>query len=207
MNSGQARHNQRGDTLIEVILAFSVFALAAVGAMAIMNQTAAQAEDSLELGLVRRQINDQVEILRFLHVSYMADPQSTSGPGATFRYLIDHYSSTTQASTFGDPSCADTIPRAGATFALNEHQLADGSPAAGVLTGAALEPARAATAPPFAQLDQDAGVSYGIWIEGVRSPAAQTPAFVDFQVRACWDTPGSSSAPHTLGTIARFFYV
>ncbi len=64
--------NQRGDTLIEVILAVTVFSIVAVGGMAVMNQGVATAQRSLEIGLVRAQMDAQADALRYMHEAYVS---------------------------------------------------------------------------------------------------------------------------------------
>ena len=57
----------RGDTIIEVLLAVTIFSLVAVGSMVLMNRGVAMAQQSLETTLVRQQIDAQAEMLRFVH--------------------------------------------------------------------------------------------------------------------------------------------
>jgi len=71
---------QKGDTLIEVLFAVTVFSLVAVGALSIMNSSTAVAERALETTLVRNQIDAQAEVLRYIHDSYIATyPNPVSG--------------------------------------------------------------------------------------------------------------------------------
>ena len=57
--------NTRGDTLIEVLFAITVFSLVVVTSLAIMNQGTQAALRSLQLTLVRQQVDSQAEALRF----------------------------------------------------------------------------------------------------------------------------------------------
>lgn len=57
---------QRGDTIIEVILAVTIFSLVAVGALTLMNSGTSMSQRSLETTLVRQQIDTQAELLRFV---------------------------------------------------------------------------------------------------------------------------------------------
>src|SRR5690349_17320208 len=66
------RVKQRGDTIVEVLFAVTVFAMVAVGSMAIMNQGIASAQRSLEITLVRQQIDAQAEAIRYIHKAYVA---------------------------------------------------------------------------------------------------------------------------------------
>ena len=63
----------RGDTIIEVLLAVTIFSLVAVGSMVLMNRGVAMAQQSLETTLVRQQIDAQAEMLRFVHDQARAD--------------------------------------------------------------------------------------------------------------------------------------
>jgi type II secretory pathway pseudopilin PulG len=63
--------------------------------------------------------------------------------------------------------------------------------------------------PPYAQIRYDDASSavqaaYGIWVEAVPSTNPDGPGFVDFHIRACWDSAGAA-APVTLGTIVRLY--
>jgi prepilin-type N-terminal cleavage/methylation domain-containing protein len=74
------RFSQKGDTLIEVLFAVTVFSLVAVGSLSIMNQGTTVAQRSLETTLVRQEIDAQAETLRFVHDSYIAAyPNVVSG--------------------------------------------------------------------------------------------------------------------------------
>lgn len=64
---------QRGDTIIEMMLAFAIFTLAAVGAMSILSSGVAITQRNLESTLVRQQIDTQAEMLRYVH-----DTQNTA---------------------------------------------------------------------------------------------------------------------------------
>ena len=61
------RHSARGDTIIEVVMAVAMFSMLAIGIMALMNSGIAMAQRSLELTLVRQQIDSQAEMLRYIH--------------------------------------------------------------------------------------------------------------------------------------------
>ena len=58
---------QRGDTLIEVLFAVSIFSAIVVGTIIIMNQGISSAQNALEINLVRNQIDTQAELLRHLN--------------------------------------------------------------------------------------------------------------------------------------------
>lgn len=183
---------QRGDTIIEVMLAFAVFAMIAVGALTVMNRGVASAQDALETTLVRAQMDNQVEMLRFLNRAYSDNPDSSMG-----KKYHDILAKTTDAdaSEFAAAGCIDAIPGAGPFFVESD----------GVVSTSVI-PMSNASAPAFAQVvTSPTTSSYGLWIEAVKGEATNgAPGFVDFHVRACWEGL-TSSVPRTLGTIVRLY--
>ena len=62
----------RGDTIIEVILALTIFSLVTVITITMMNLGIANAENALEVTTARNELNAQAEALRFIHSSYIS---------------------------------------------------------------------------------------------------------------------------------------
>ena len=202
---------QNGDILIEVLFAMTVFSFIVVTALSLMNQGVAAAQRSLEITLVRQQMDGQAETLRFLHDSYVAGYQSgqvfnvtdaVSTPAEEY-YKIIQFARTgnrTFASKFGSATCA--IPAdSSKDFILN--------PVTAQLITTANKPDVFKKATTFAQLSYTAGnqldFSQGIWLEAVRSPVSGTTAgYIDFHIRTCWDIPGLD-VPMNLGTIVRLY--
>lgn len=204
------RTRERGDTIVEVLFAVAVFAMVAVGSLAIMNQGTATAERSLEITLVRQQIDAQAEAIRYIHKAYVASFQNNgSAPTGTAAEWVKMTSKTAGkgadgASAFGQTAgalCPSTVPGQ-RPFVLNART-------AKIATAVPVMTAPAGTSlPPFSQViynsDSSINQAYGIWVEAVPSTAGNGPGFVDFHIRACWDSPGRS-APMTLGTIVRLY--
>lgn len=201
---------ERGDTIIEVLFAVAVFAMVAVGSLSIMNQGTATAQKSLEITLVRQQIDAQAETIRYIHQGYIAAYQKSNvTPTGVSEQWVKMTSKTGNGkganapSPFGATSgaCPSSAPGQ-APFIMNARKA----------TMATTVPAMTAPAngslPPYAQVIYNTNSSidqaYGIWIEAVPSTNADGPGFVDFHIRACWDGPGSG-APMTLGTIVRLY--
>lgn len=61
---------KRGDTIIEVVFAFGVFAAVSVAAIGIMNSGLNQAQRSLEGTMARNEMNAQAEAIRFIHNNF-----------------------------------------------------------------------------------------------------------------------------------------
>ncbi len=198
-----------GDTIIEVLFAVAVFAMVAVGSLTIMNQGTASAQRSLEITLVRQQIDAQAEAIRYIHQSYVAAFQKDgAAPLGTSAEWTKMTSKTTGkgasgASAFGQmgDSCPVTTPGQ-KPFILNARTATiwNATPAMSAPVGASL--------PPFAQViyndDSSINRAYGLWVEAIPSNTNDGPGFVDFHIRACWDGPGGS-VPMTLGTIVRLY--
>lgn len=200
---------QKGDTIIEVLFAVTVFAMVAVGSLTIMQQGTAAAQRSLEITLVRQQIDAQAEAIRYIHQAYVANYQKGGaapvGTAAEWPLMSDKAigKGATVASDFGaiGTSCPGVAPGE-KPFILNARTatIAGSAPA--------MSPPADGSLPPFAQViyndDSSINKAYGIWIEAVPSGGADSPGFVDFHIRTCWDSPGSTK-PMTLGTIVRLY--
>lgn len=200
---------QRGDTIVEVLFAVAVFAMVAVGSMTIMNQATGVAQRSLEITLVREQIDAQAEAIRFAHKSYVADYQAGKTPTGTAAEWVEMTSTTagkgaSTASAFGQTNgdqCLNEAPGE-RPFILNARTAKVSN------TVPEMVAPEGSTLPPFAQVvynaDSSINAAYGIWIEAVPSVSTNQTGFVDFHIRACWLSTGSS-APVTLGTIVRLY--
>lgn len=77
---------RRGDTLIEVMLSISIFAVVALLSVNLMNDGINTAQRTLEVAMARNEIDAQAEALRFIHHSYVAERQMTAGE-SNFKYL------------------------------------------------------------------------------------------------------------------------
>lgn len=195
------RRSEQGDTIIEVLFAVAVFAMVAVGAMAIMNQGTGMAQRSLEVTLVRQQIDAQAEAIRYIHQAYVASyPATPTGIAAEWTKM--KAKGVAQASQFGQisgSSCPSTLPANAYILNAREAEVSTVAPA--------MDPPPGISAPPFAQVQYTGNVftrSYGIWVESVPANPSNGTAFIDFHIRACWQSAGSD-APVTLGTIVRLY--
>lgn len=212
------RSVQRGDTLIEVLFAVTVFSLVIVSALSIMNQGTSASQRSLEMSLVSQQIFNQTEALRFMHESYVTNYQvgyestpnlTIAGPTGQFYKVIQNINLTNQtspvrqASPFVNLESCPTPPRG--SFIINTRT------GAAVTSGAIFRPTST-----YARLNFNGANpnvldnAAGIWIEGIKSdnivgdPSQAGTGYIDFHIRACWEAPGAN-APITLGTIVRLY--
>lgn len=171
--------HRRGDTIIEVMLAVTIFSMVAVGAMTVMNSGLAIAQRSLEVTQARQQVDAQAEMLRFVHDRSRED---RSGQYASLWSSIQLVDAPQQL--INTPSCPAKIDNSIALF-----------PSAGEirLTTNYGEPGS------FSRIDGD--VARGISIQVTKVSGGRA---YDAYIQACWDSPGSSQ-PVTIGTIVRLY--
>ena len=200
----KTRRQQRGDTLIEVLFAFTVFSLVVVGSISIMNQGTVAAQRALETTVVRSEIDAQATALRFLHDAYVAkfEPDVTYAANTPAGQWVAMTTNTRgSASPFGGSTSCPAAPSG--SFILNAGTAQ--------YVGASN---KLVQADGIAKVRYDASSnglidSQGIWIEAIRSVAdadvnKRNTRYIDFHVRACWDSPGGG-VPMTLGTIVRLY--
>jgi len=205
----------RGDTLIEVLVAFGVFSLAVVGAMAVMNQGSFLAQRSLETTLVRQEINSQAEAIRFLHDAYIAtyepgqvyDSGAAESPTKQWLAMMNYVGTTTGTATDLTQIGNSCPAKPAKSFIVDSRNGKFYAPSSGKL----------ANATTFAQLTYTVtgtnatfNSAQGIWVEAIRSPnntGDQFQAnlgFTDFYILACWAGMGQDKAS-TMGTIVRLY--
>jgi prepilin-type N-terminal cleavage/methylation domain-containing protein len=168
-----AYRQERGDTLVEVLMAIVIISVVIVGAMTMMSRGLAAAQVAVEHSQVRMSVNGQIEMLRFARDSYIANPTDPSG----LQWAAVIAGSNVTAITY-DTSCNVTGGKQGFYMTKSGTQV----------TRTAYTPATPATV---------ATPGTGMWIEAVLSPAGIRPAFVDFVIRACWQGSGAAGAQRT----------
>lgn len=214
------KRTYKGDTMIEVLLSVTIFSIVAVTGLTIMNQGSAAAQRSLEITLVRNEMEAQATALRYMYDEALAqkssagyNPTSVSDPStAAGRWQEVLNLRKASATPFGDmvtsgTTCFRPNPASTNAFVINPRT-------------ARLYPQQGHTgswrdAQVFSRirfLDSSSRLTIegveGIWIEGVRqsyNPAdTGVPGYTDFHIRACWGTVGQMR-PATLGTIVRLY--
>lgn len=202
----------RGDTLIEVLFAITIFSSVAVASIAIMNQGAEVAQRSLEITLVRQEIDSQAETLRFLNAAYISAYQSTayaggiyvagsySGAAEEWRKIRDNNMVNNDVSAFGSDLTCGTPNNQYNSFVLDTNHA----------TVVSLNGGYYAVPLTYSQVYYGAFTkAYGIWIEAKHSTTIandhqDNAGYIDFYIRACWFSTGQSM-PITTGTIVRLY--
>lgn len=198
----------RGDTLVEVLFAVAVFSFVSVMGISLMNQSTATAQRSLEINLVRQEIDSQAEVLRFLNNSYVAAYRAgvtsypSGSPAEKWRLLTDgslgYVTSLGSASiTYTDfDTCPATAPANSFVFDTKKVEFYPNN---------STNYSKPST---YAKVEYSASggflKSYGIWILQVKPTPAPGNNYIDFYIRACWDNPGQS-IPLKDGTMVRLY--
>lgn len=173
--------NQRGDTIIEVLLAVTVFSILAVGTMIIMNRGAVIAERSLEITLTRQQIDAQAEMLRYVHGRYSAGEEEYVNLWNGLRASV----SSGTIESLGVNSCPSTTPSP--SFALRPNGL-----------NKIVRVTQFHAADTYAKLDGEA--ARGVWVQLAKVDGHHA---YDAYIQACWD--GAGGQTQTTGTIVRLY--
>lgn len=184
--------SERGDTLIEVLVALTVLAVVIVGSFSIMNKGVSAMYDNLERTEVRQLLDQQIEAL-----NYARDQRLVQlGPQAGTMTTTD-IAAATAWTTITNPAWAASLATtpgledcsAANAFYLTRAGADNHLVASKVFTNS--------SAPGFP------GLGNGIWIQRISS--GPTPVlFKDFYIKACWQ-PTSSAARQVLSSVVRLY--
>lgn len=188
MHTIKEHNRERGDTLIEVLVAVSVFGVVVVGAFALMNKGVTQMYDSMEKSQVRMLLNGQVEALTYARDQYMR-AQTTALTTDTDKRAKNTWE--------GIKGALDTptTPPALANCSPSDSAFSIVMSDTGMSRSTSIQAAVAEDFP---------SPGKGIWIEEIPSNGAITPSFIDFYVKACW-LQNSSSQTQVLSTVVRLY--
>ncbi len=187
------RTAQQGDTIIELVLAFAIFSLAAITTLVIMNQGVSMSQRSLETTFVRQQMDSQAEMLR-----YIRDADQT-----TWKSIIDPGNIATDIMPLAPTQCPQPsdVTSGGRHGFYMTHDTASGK----FVIKKGYAPATT-----YARVDYTTQTTQGIWIQVAKaenkspSDIARNVTAYDFYIHGCWYAPGQT-VPMTLGTIARLY--
>lgn len=174
---------QRGDTLVEVLMAIVIMSVIIVGTLTIMSRGLASGQLSVEHSQVRLHVNGQLDLLTYLRDQYLIDPNSAAA--ATWKQILDN--TNTQPFEY-DGTCAPTPAKLGptnTTFYLTK--------AAGVVTR---QPFNPALTPATIAIP-----GRGLWVEARNALQATNPPYVDLVIRACWAASGGLGEQLTVTAI------
>lgn len=181
----------QGDTIVEMVLAFAIFSLAAVGTMTVINNGVATTQRDLETTLVREQIDTQAEMIR-----YIRDTKSPAWQTLT---------SATIANPLPLNQSCQQVASISQGFYI-KPVIDNTNPANTTFTRQSITSATYTTPATYAKIDYAGGAaqSQGIWIQATKAQQNGSVVAYDFYIHACWDSVGIH-VPMTLGTIVRIY--
>lgn len=184
--------SQRGDTLIEVLLAITVFGVAVVGAFSLMNRGVTQMYDSMEKSEVRLLLNRQTESLTYARDQYL---HRLSGIALTNQHDIaaaDLWVALSAIDPVDDVPALDNCSNTHNAFSIDRTVDASGD------VYISLNSSVTGLASDFPSPGD------GIWMQKIESDATALVPYKDFYVRACW-IQASSSQQQVLSTVVRLY--
>ncbi|MBS7346442.1 MAG: hypothetical protein KIG14_01890 [Candidatus Sacchiramonaceae bacterium] len=195
---------KKGDTIIEVTLAISIFAMLMVGSLALMNAGLSRSQATMQLTMARSTIDAQAEALRFMNNAYIAQHPRPTGEftGPAREWLNATSASSTSASRLNE--CRSD-------FNPTNILVVDTVNMAVRKSGNGANFTKADTYPRLSFGVDNNTISIpssylgarGVWVEAVR-PSGLNAKYYDFHIRACW-MPSGSNVETTLGTIVRLY--
>ncbi len=199
------RRHDSGDTIVEVLFSFAVLAAVVLGGIALMNQGVGMAQRSLEITLVREQMDSQAAALRFLNKQYISMGAVPGAATDDWESIVSNADGISSAQDFdqvaNNNQCNIPTHSGNRPFTIDVLNISDKNfivrPTSDVGTYARV-------------IDSSSGTTAeGIWIQAVKSSSKvvagkTTPGYYDFHIRACWFSPGKTR-PITLGTIVRLY--
>lgn len=185
---------QQGDTLIELVIAFAIFSLAAIMTLAILNRGVAATQRTLEATQVRQQIDSQAELIRYIHAT-----------NPTLWASLIASSTTTPDPITSNTACPD-LPQNEAFFINPTINTAE--PNKTTLDKTRITSLTYRKPQTYAKVDYGATgqQAQGIWVQVAQAQNNGNPTVraYDFYIHACWDSVGQDF-PMTLGTIVRLY--
>ena len=218
---GSFRSIKRGDTLIEVIFATTIFSMLAILSLQSMNSSIQSIKSDLERASVRDEIDAQAEVIRFIHNSYSAEREYEDSYQLyrdLWKGLIANSLTTYSSSTLDTGTCP-ALPSD--SFIINTRSIQPNAVSSTIigLSGSNYQiPSTYATIVYGSAGSNSSSMFYesslsdnllrseGIWITVYESSAKEGsfPQYYDFHISSCWNNVGSSQAS-TISTIVRLY--
>lgn len=175
---------ERGDTLIEVLLALSVFGIVTIGAFSLMNRGVVQMYDSMERSEVRMLINSQTEVLTYMRDEYIKSLKHVTDPSQQFNATAANSWATVRSIT-----SQTSIPALDGCEAANSFWVGTNlSVTTSSITGTS---------------DAFPSPGNGIWMQKIAYTGGGQP-YIDFYVKACW-RQNSNAQTQVLSTVVRLY--
>ncbi len=184
---------QRGDTIIEVMLAFSIFSMLSVGAMTVMGQGTNASQRALEITLVRQQIDAQAEALRAAHQADTGTNADAATPWDAISINQD-----TEVFTNYDTTCPTSAPDDSFIMDARDSTVREDGPW--------FQSVDQSPTLPYSHVNYSSGepVAYGLWVERKFEGETTLADAYNFTVQACWFGAGLENPLH-IETVVRLY--
>ena len=226
-NSPARGFSRRGDTLIEVSIAISVFCIISIVSIGLMDSDLSAVQGALELNMARNEIDAQAEAIRFVHDSYLSERNYAEGSQQYKEFWnAIKGAAVDSVDAFTEQPCANYYADTSDYFILNTRALtsypndtnpplllASNATDATKFTESSLYPRvifGTATDNTDTQLLETTTndkilKAEGIWVLAAKADnSGSEPQFYDFHIRTCWYAPGHN-VPSTIATIIRLY--
>ena len=192
----------RGDTIIEVMLAFAIFAALAVSVTTIMNSSIAATQRSLDTTLVRQQIDSQADLLRYARDNQLPEWD-------TIKAEDNLFSGDRSVLTGAFTTCPDHTAITGS--AGSKAFFVSYNNTGAITRNPITSLSNFVPAPVYSRVNLGSITprAEGLWVLAVHaqgssgSPAVPVKAY-DMYIRTCWNSPGQTM-PMTITTIVRLY--
>ncbi|MBL8160027.1 prepilin-type N-terminal cleavage/methylation domain-containing protein [Candidatus Saccharibacteria bacterium] len=182
---------QRGDTLVEVLLAMVILSAVIVGASILMNSGLRSSINAVEHTQVRNVIASQGELLRYLRDGYQAGSDDFNS--AQWRKIVNQGNQYVATAAPTDVEACAPGPGRKAFYLVATFLDVSQAPRIDLVEYDGTSNDTAPHAVP----------GRGVWVEGVASTGA-SPAYIDFHLRGCWIGLGSSINQH-VNSVVRLY--
>jgi type II secretory pathway pseudopilin PulG len=178
--SKASQHGERGDTIVEVLLALAIVSAVAVGAVALMTRAMNTAINSMERSQVRSGLVQQAELLQYIRDSYARSDNKNQYPASLWTAIKARSVSSPQSDPctpgpqafYIDTSDLSTVGVEDYTFGSQQPQT-------------------------------HAKPGEGMWVEA-QFVTNTSVDYADFYIKSCWN-PVGSGARQQAGTVLRLY--
>lgn len=172
---------ERGDTIIEVILAGAILALVTVSSFSIMQRASSSAYDALERSVVRLEINTQTELLNYFRDSYVK--ALADGSPIVPDSPADQWLQITAVPEYTGALNLETCELSDSAFYLNKNGLGDG---------------------PVVVSEGRPEAGKGLWVFRVDPPGGPPIRnYHDFYILSCWES--TTSNQQRMSSVVRLY--
>ena len=199
--SVDGRHTkERGDTLVEVLVALSVLAIVLVGIFSLMNKGVARVYDSMERVEVRAVIDRQIESLIYARDEYIKSLTAGSSANVYDTAAANAWRNIRNNSWVNRVSSVTAVDQCYSTSPPSQAFFIDRATAIGgenVIVAKRLDPGQKGVALNFPEPGK------GLWIQKRVDSTSPVP-YIDLYIKACWPSTENGSTQY-ISSIVRLY--